>query len=79
MGIIALLFPHVLGSGYSRIQNILLGIYEKGTLGLPLILVLSLLPFLKMFATVLTLGSGGSGWVFAPGMVIGGFIGAFFG
>ncbi len=79
VGIIALIFPHVLGSGYVRIQNILLGIYEKGTLSLPLILVLLLLPFLKMFAAVLTLGSGGSGGVFAPGMVIGGFIGAFLG
>lgn len=34
------------------------------------------LPLLKMFATALTIGSGGSGGVFAPSMVIGGLLGA---
>lgn len=37
--------------------------------------VLILLPFLKILATSLTLGSGGSGGVFAPGLTIGAAIG----
>ena len=37
--------------------------------------VLLLLPFLKILATSLTLGSGGSGGVFAPGLTIGAAIG----
>ncbi|MDD4483964.1 MAG: chloride channel protein [Methanoregula sp.] len=42
---------------------------------LPLAVVL-LLPFLKIVATSLTLGSGGSGGVFAPGLTIGASVGA---
>jgi len=42
---------------------------------LPLAVVL-LLPFLKIIATSLTLGSGGSGGVFAPGLTIGASVGA---
>lgn len=34
--------------------------------------------FLKMIVTILTLGSGGSGGIFAPSMLMGGFIGASF-
>src|SRR4051795_8320992 len=44
-------------------------------LGLPLWLVLAL-PFAKILATSLSIGSGGSGGVFGPGMVIGGLLGA---
>lgn len=79
VGIIGLFFPHVLGSGYERIQFLLSGFQEKLNIPIPYWLFLFILPFLKMFATSVTLGSGGSGGVFAPGMVIGGFIGAFWG
>src|SRR5208337_243425 len=41
----------------------------------PLAVVL-LLPFVKILATSLTLGSGGSGGVFAPGLTIGAAVGA---
>ena len=34
------------------------------------------LPFAKILATSLSIGSGGSGGIFAPGMVIGGMLGA---
>ena len=37
--------------------------------------VLLLLPFAKILTTSLTIGSGGSGGVFAPGLVIGGSAG----
>jgi len=34
------------------------------------------LPFAKILSTSLTVGSGGSGGIFGPGMVVGGFLGA---
>ena len=60
-----------LGSSYGFDQ---LMIYSM----VPLV-VLILLPFLKILATSLTLGSGGSGGVFAPGLTIGAAIGGAFG
>ena len=33
------------------------------------------LPFAKILATSLSIGSGGSGGIFGPGMVIGGLLG----
>ncbi len=44
---------------------------------LPLWIVL-LLPFARILATGLSIGSGGSGGIFGPGMVIGAFVGAAF-
>jgi len=52
-----------LGTGYGFVQ---LSLYTM----VPLI-VLLLLPFMKILTTSLTLGSGGSGGVFAPGLTIG--------
>ncbi len=56
-----------LGSSYGYTQLMLYSM-------VPLI-VLILLPFMKIIATSLTLGSGGSGGVFAPGLTIGAAIG----
>ncbi len=52
-----------LGTGYGFVQ---LSLFDL----VPL-LVLLLLPFMKILTTSLTLGSGGSGGVFAPGLTIG--------
>jgi len=52
-----------LGTGYGFVQ---LSLYTM----VPL-LVLLFLPFMKIFTTSVTLGSGGSGGVFAPGLTIG--------
>ncbi len=52
-----------IGTGYGFVQ---LSLYSM----VPL-LVLLLLPFMKIFTTSFTLGSGGSGGVFAPGLTIG--------
>lgn len=60
-----------LGSGYGFVQ---LALYNM----LPLS-VLILLPFVKTLTTALTIGSGGSGGVFAPGLAVGGFAGGAFG
>jgi CIC family chloride channel protein len=56
-----------IGSGYGFLQ---LGLYSMLPLG-----ILLALPFLKIITTSLTIGSGGSGGVFAPGLLIGGSFG----
>lgn len=52
-----------IGTGYGFVQ---LSLYTM----IPLIVIV-LLPFMKILTTSLTLGSGGSGGVFAPGLTIG--------
>ncbi len=71
LGLIAFLFPPVLGMGYGWIQQAI-----EGNLTLRFLLVLG---FAKILATSLTIGSGGSGGVFAPSIVIGGLLGGAFG
>lgn len=71
IGLMGIAFPQVMGDNYEFIQHVL----HYG--GLPLILFA--LIFLKMFATAITLGSGGAGGVFAPALFIGAMIGATFG
>jgi len=71
IGIIALLFPQIMGVGYDSINNALHG---------NMIWYIALgLVFLKIIATSLTLGSGGSGGIFAPSLFMGAMLGYFFG
>ena len=60
----------VLGTGYGFLQQALTGAAD---IGIWLLLAVALL---KVITTALTVGSGGSGGVFAPSMVIGGSLGA---
>ena len=71
LGVLAYFFPPVLGGGYGWIQLALYGQVALGTM--------LLFPLLKIIATSLTIGSGGSGGVFAPSLVIGGMLGGAFG
>jgi len=71
VGCIAFLFPAVLGSSYSWLQQAING-------NLPIVIMAALL-FAKIVATSFTIGSGGSGGVFAPSLVIGGMLGGIFG
>jgi CIC family chloride channel protein len=71
VGVIGVALPQVLHTGYGWVQ---VGM-SQDLLGLPLWVVL-VLPFAKIAATALSIGSGGSGGIFGPGMVIGGFVGA---
>jgi CIC family chloride channel protein len=71
VGIIALLFPEIMGVGYDSINQALHG---NVIWYFALILV-----FTKIIATSLTLGSGGSGGIFAPSLFMGAMSGAFFG
>lgn len=71
IGLMALVFPQVMGIGYDSINAALHG---------DMIWYLALgLVFLKILATSLTLGSGGSGGIFAPSLFMGAMLGAFFG
>ncbi|HEU0166937.1 MAG TPA: chloride channel protein [Chloroflexota bacterium] len=73
VGLMGLVLPQSLGMGYGWVQ---VGMDQR-LLGLPLWVVL-LIPFAKILATSLSIGSGGSGGIFGPGMVIGGLLGAGF-
>ena len=71
LGLILIKFPHVFGVGYGAINEAL---FNK----LSAIFLISLV-FLKIAATSITLGSGGSGGIFAPSLFIGAMAGGFFG
>ncbi|MUN28946.1 chloride channel protein [Sulfuracidifex metallicus] len=77
MGGIGILFPEVIGKGYGWIDLAEFQDLTKfsSSSPLPFILILLFLPFAKIIATDLTVGSGGSGGIFAPGLVIGAFAG----
>jgi CIC family chloride channel protein len=70
VGLIGLVFPQALGMGYGFAQFAIDGDYLKLAAW-----VMAALVFVKILTTALTIGSGGSGGVFGPGMVIGGFLG----
>ena len=72
VGLLALAVPETLGTGYGWVQHAL---DRNQLLGLPLWIVL-VLPLAKILATSLSIGTGGSGGIFGPGMVIGAFVGA---
>ncbi len=71
LGGVAVFAPHILGNGYETVEKILHG---EITLVLLLLLVL-----LKLYATSVSLASGGSGGVFAPSLFIGASLGGAFG
>ena len=71
VGSIGIIRPEVMFDGYGVIEDAL-----SGNIAMH---VLLLLIFLKMFATSVTLGAGGTGGVFAPALFIGAMIGGTFG
>jgi CIC family chloride channel protein len=73
VGLIGLKVHGALHTGYGWVQVSM----TRDLLALPLWIVL-VLPFAKIAATSLSIGSGGSGGIFGPGMVIGGMLGAAF-
>lgn len=74
VGLMGLAVPQALHMGYGWVQLAMAG---PTLLALPLWVVL-VLPAAKILATSLSIGSGGSGGIFGPGMVIGGMLGAAF-
>ncbi len=71
VGIIGLAFPQIFSNGYEPMGLALMG-------NMAFWLMFSLV-FLKILATALTLGSGGSGGIFAPALYIGAMLGGAFG
>jgi CIC family chloride channel protein len=71
IGILSLFLPQILGIGYETITSALLGT-------VPWFLLLVLV-FVKIAATSLTIGSGGSGGVFAPSLFVGAMMGGIYG
>ena len=71
IGAIALLSPQIMGVGYDTINNALYG-------NMVWYIAFALI-FIKIIATSITLGSGGSGGIFAPSLFMGAMLGFFFG
>ena len=71
IGVIALMFPEIMGVGYDTINIALTG-------NMVWYFAASLI-IMKILATSLTLGSGGSGGIFAPSLFMGAMLGYFFG
>jgi chloride channel protein, CIC family len=72
VGALGLAVPGVLGTGYGQIQTEL----NNHQLLAMSVLTVFAVPVAKIAATSLSIGSGGSGGIFGPGMVIGGATGA---
>ena len=71
LGVTGLIFPHVLGVGYGAID---LSLAQNIAWWLMLLLVA-----VKILATAITIGSGGSGGIFAPSLFLGAMTGGAFG
>jgi CIC family chloride channel protein len=71
LGCMLIVWPNVFGVGYGTIN---LSLKNQ----LPFIILLTLV-FVKILATSITVGSGGSGGIFAPSLFIGAMTGGFFG
>ncbi len=70
LGLLALRFPLILSGGYGGIQMAI-----DGSLSPSMMLALT---FVMILALSLTIGSGGSGGVFAPSLFVGAMLGGFF-
>ena len=84
VGVIGLYFPQVFGVGYGAHYEaggtfVQTGVVDQALAGNVKIATLAIVLVLKMVATSVTLGSGGSGGVFAPSLFIGSMLGGLFG
>ena len=71
LGTMGLLFPQILGIGYGAIN---LALVQELSWWLMFLLAIA-----KILATSITIGSGGSGGIFAPSLFVGAMAGGFFG
>ena len=74
VGCIAMFAPEAIHIGYGWVQR---SLTPEEVLDYSLWLIIAL-PLLRILAASLTVGSGASGGIFAPGMVAGGMLGALF-
>lgn len=88
LGVLVFLFPTLYGEGYVTIKNLLGGNYTAlvtnsifsayGSLPWVVVLFTVVTLFAKSAATLITLGAGGNGGIFAPSLIMGGLIGFVF-
>jgi len=71
VGLVGIYYPQSLGGGYEYIQKVL----DGNLIGS----ILIILAITKLITFSFTIGSGGSGGVFAPGLFIGAMVGGFVG
>ncbi|MBD3749382.1 MAG: chloride channel protein [Sphingobacteriales bacterium] len=85
LAILCFLFPPLFGEGYSSVKSLASGYPQEVLRGSlfnlqgygdwVLIIFVGLICFMKVFATTITLASGGSGGNFAPALFTGAFLG----
>ena len=85
LGILVFLFPTLYGEGYITIKNLLGGNYtalltnsifsDYSSLPWVIIVFTVVTVFAKSTATLITLGAGGNGGIFAPSLIMGGLLG----
>ncbi|MET4139453.1 chloride channel protein [Pedobacter sp. UYP1] len=85
LGAMVFLFPTLYGEGYVTIKNLLGGNYTavitnsifSAYSNIPTVVILftAITVFAKSAATLVTLGAGGNGGIFAPSLIMGGLIG----
>lgn len=71
VGALGLLWPQILGVGYPTMHSALIGALPIG--------LLAILLLAKYVATMVTIGAGGSGGVFAPSLFLGATLGGLYG
>ncbi len=72
VGLIGFAYPQDVGTGYGYLQQVI----DGGGALKDAFFVIILIGLLRIVATSLSIGLGGSGGVFGPGVVVGGYIGA---
>lgn len=85
LGLLVFLFPTLYGEGYVTIKNLLSGNYFSivnnsifsaySSIPWVIILFTVITIFAKSAATLITLGAGGNGGIFAPSLIMGGLMG----
>ncbi len=85
LGLLIFIFPPLFGEGYHTIENLLNGSFNKlfnnslffGYSSSPIIVILFVagIILVKIFATAITIGSGGNGGIFAPSLFTGAITG----
>lgn len=88
LGMIVFFFPSIYGEGYQTLYALIDGDPQRVLANSPffgeysnpyfIIIVLVLIIFIKPIASAVTIGSGGSGGIFAPSLFVGGIAGFLF-
>lgn len=88
LGIMVFFFPPIYGEGYNTLNVLIEGNYSQildnsiffSTIENPIMILvfLAIIVLIKPIASAVTIGSGGSGGIFAPSLFVGGIVGFLF-